>query len=90
MNLVPIKVECYSGYKADEFPICFYLENTKFEITEISDRWYQSDTSLDKPVSDYFKVSTVGSMKYIIKHELASDLWFLGTTEEPMVRFSYN
>jgi len=90
MNLVPIKVECHSDYKADEYPICFYLEKTKFEITEVLDRWYQSEPSIDIPVSDYFKVSTVGSMKYIIKHELESDLWFLVTTDEPIVRFSYN
>ena len=43
MKLVPIKVECHSGYKADEYPVCFYLEHIKYAIDEISDRWYQAD-----------------------------------------------
>jgi len=90
MNQIPIKVECHSGYKADEYPICFYLENNKFEIKEISDRWYQALPSPNLPVADYFKVCTVGNTKYIIKHELKSDQWFLITTNEPIIRFSSN
>jgi len=90
MNLIPIKVECHSGYKADEYPVCFYLDNSKFEIREVSDRWYQLDTSPDLPVADYFKVITSGNIKYIIKHELTMDQWFLVTTEQPVIRFSFN
>jgi len=90
MNLIPIKVECHSGFKADEYPVCFYLENIRFEIKEVLDRWYQADISPDLPVSDYFKVSTHGNMTYIIKHELESDKWYLVTSDEPVIRFSYN
>jgi len=90
MNLIPIKVECHSGYKADEYPICFYWENIKFEIKEISDRWYQAHPTPDWPVADYFKVCTADNTKYIIKHELKSDQWFLVTLEAPIIRFSSN
>jgi len=90
VKLIPIKVESYSGYKADEHPNCFYLENRRFEITEISDRWYQSDTSTGFPVSDYFKVWTDGNIKCIIKHELESDQWFLVATDELLIPFSSN
>ena len=90
MKLIPIKVECHSGYKADEYPICFYLSNIRFEIKEVSDRWYQAEPSPDLPVADYFKVCTAGNMKYLIKHELLSDHWFLVTMEEPVIRFSAN
>ena len=90
MKLVPIKVECHSGYKADEYPVCFYLEHIKYAIEEISDRWYQADPSPDLPVADYFKVCTAEEMKYIIKHELESDHWFLVAIDEPVIRFSYN
>ncbi len=38
MDFVPIKVECYSGSKADEYPKCFYWGNRKYEIKEILDR----------------------------------------------------
>lgn len=88
MNMIPIKVESHSGYKADEYPICFFLENTKFEITEVSDRWYQAEPSPGLPVADYFKVCTAGNLEYIIKHELINDKWFLVINEEPVIRFS--
>jgi len=90
MNLVPIKVECHSGYKADEYPIYYFLENTKFEITKVSDRWFQAEPSPGLPVADYFKVCTAGNHEYIIKHELLSDKWFLVINEEPVIRFSCN
>jgi len=90
VKLIPIKVECHSGFKADEYPVCFYLENVKIEIKEISDRWYQAKPTPDWPVADYFKVSTADNMKYIIKHELKSDEWFLVSKEELIIRFSAN
>ena len=34
-NLVPVRVECYAGYKADENPRRFYWGETIFEIREI-------------------------------------------------------
>lgn len=77
VELIPIKVECYSGYKADEFPKCFYWNNGRFEIEEITDRWYQGETNPEWPVSNYFKVGTSFGMKYILKHDLESDGWYL-------------
>lgn len=90
MSLIPIKVECHSGYKADEYPISFYLENVKIEIKEISDRWYQATPTPDWPVADYFKVCTDCNTNYIIKHELKSDEWFLVAKEGMVIRFSSN
>ena len=90
MNLIAIKVACYSLSNSDQCPFCFYSENIKFEINEISDRWYQRDGSQGFPATDYFKISTAGNMEYIIKHELVSDQWFLVTTQEPTIRFYCN
>jgi hypothetical protein len=90
MKLIPIKVECHSGYKADEYPICFYWENTKFEIKEISDRWYQIRATPDAPVANYFKVRTAGKSIYILKHELESDQWFVVSPNESVITYSLN
>ena len=90
MNLIPILVECHSGYKADEYPVCFYWENMKFEIKEICDRWYQSQPSPEWAIADYFKVITVGNRNFIIKHELKDDQWFLVTPDEPVIPFTSN
>lgn len=77
IKLIPILVECHSGYKADEYPRCFYLDNNRFDIKEITDRWYQGDNNPEFPVSNYFRVNAGNSKQYILKHELQSDKWYL-------------
>ena len=76
MKLIPIKVECYSGYRSDELPKRFYWNNTWFEIEKITDRWYQGESSPEWPVSNYFKIATTDGV-YLIKHDLESDEWNL-------------
>jgi hypothetical protein len=77
MKLIPVKAECYSGYIADEYPRCFTLKNEKFEIREVTDRWYQGETNPEYPVSNYFKVKTMCGKEFILKHDLQSDIWYL-------------
>ena len=77
MQLIQIKVESHSGYKADEYPKCFYLDDVKYEIMEISDRWYQGGNNPEWPVSDYFKVKTSDGQQHLIKHNLEKDKWYL-------------
>jgi hypothetical protein len=77
IELIPIEVECHSGYKADEYPKCFCWDNKLFEIQEISDRWYQGDSNPELPVSNYFKVKTNSGELFIIKHDIEKDKWFL-------------
>lgn len=76
-DLVQITVECYSGYKADEYPKSFYWNNIRFEIDKILDRWYQGGLNPDYPVANYFKVSTSDKKIYILKHEARNDAWYL-------------
>ena len=90
MKLIPIKVESHSGYKADEYPVCFYWMNVKYEITEIADRWYQARATADSPIADYFKVRTAGKSIFILKHELQTDQWYLISPDEQLLRFSAN
>jgi hypothetical protein len=77
LNMIHIKVECFAGYKADEYPKYFHLENNKFEIYEIKDRWYQTTGTPEYPVSNYFKVQTTCGQEFILKHDLESDDWYL-------------
>jgi hypothetical protein len=66
MKLIPIEVECHSGYKADEYPKYFSRNNERFEISQVTDRWYQGETNQEFPVSNYFKVETTLGEQYII------------------------
>jgi hypothetical protein len=35
-----VRVECYSGYKADERPLRFILAEQCYEVAEVLDQWY--------------------------------------------------
>ena len=90
MKLIPIIVECHSGYKADEYPTSFYWMNIKYEIKEISDRWYQAQSHPGSPKANYFKVRTASKSVYIIKHDLENDRWYIVSEEKPGFGFSAN
>jgi len=77
MKIAPIQVESYSGFKADEYPKSFYWHDIKFDVKEISDRWYQGDCNVDLPVVHYFKIRTTTDMQCIIKHDIEVDKWYL-------------
>lgn len=77
MKQIPIKVETYSGYKADEYPTSFYIEDQKHIITIILDRWYQGNVYPELPVSNYYKVVTTDDHTFIIKQEIENNKWFL-------------
>lgn len=56
-----IKVETYSGYKADESPRAFYLGPQRLEVMEILDRWYD-------PHASYFRIRAGDDNIYVLKH----------------------
>lgn len=70
-----IKVESYSGYKADERPKALVLGDKRLEIKEVIDRWYGTD-------HDYFKVSAEDGFVYIIRHDRPGDEWELVMMEK--------
>jgi len=76
-TLIPVKVECHSGYRADERPVCFYLGEVRFDVIEIVDRWYQGNTNPEFAVADYFKVLTFDGNQHILRHEIRPDRWYL-------------
>lgn len=76
-HAIPIRVECYSGNKADEEPVRFSLHDMNFEIREIIDRWYQADTNAEFPPARYFKVEASDGKHYMLKHLLDQDQWYL-------------
>ena len=71
-----IRVECYSGYKADERPVRFYLGERKLEVKELLDRWYGED-------DDYFKLLADDGNTYILKYHHSEDFWELTLYSAP-------
>jgi hypothetical protein len=64
----PVRVECYSGYKADERPVRIVLGGEPKEIVEIEDRWYSPGETL-------FRVLLAGGDRYVLRHIEAQDVW---------------
>ncbi len=56
-----LRVQTYSGYKADERPVRITLGERTLDVTRILDRWYA-------PGSSYFKIVASDENTYILQH----------------------
>jgi len=65
-----VRVECYSGHKADERPVRIIFEAQTLEIVEVEDRWYS-------PGATYFRVLAEGGDRYVLRRDDAQDVWSL-------------
>lgn len=63
-----IKVKCYSGYKADERPLSFTINERVFFVEEIIDQWHGEDYT-------YFKLRATDECIYVLRHDERKDLW---------------
>ena len=68
-----MKVECYSGYKADERPRRFAARRPNartYEVKEVLDQWYGVGYQS-------FKVRADDGNLYVLKHHEKDDVWTL-------------
>ena len=65
-----VRVETYSGFKADERPLRLHLNERTLEVAAIEDRWYS-------PGETYFRVLTSDGDRYVLRHTEAQDVWSL-------------
>lgn len=71
-----IRVECYSGSKADERPIKLWLAEDALFIESIEDQWYGPDAA-------YFRVRADDGNTYVIGHDEQEDEWTLESFRSP-------
>ena len=57
-----IYVEAYSGYKANERPRQFTLDEVAYEIDAVLDQWYE-------PSATYFKVQSTEKKTYLLRYD---------------------
>ena len=74
-----VRVECYSGYKADERPVRLKLRDGAREIVAIEDRWYS-------PGATYFGVLVDDGDHYLLRHDEAQDVWSLAGYRAAVLR----
>jgi hypothetical protein len=65
-----IQVTAYSGYKANERPLSFVLDDKRLEVKDLVDRWYGVE-------HDYFKVLASDGTVYLLRWNRQLDMWFL-------------
>jgi hypothetical protein len=71
-----LRVECYSGHKADQRPQRVFLHEQQFEVTEVEDRWYS-------PGFTFFRVLLDTGERYVLRHQEAQDLWTIEAFRRP-------
>ena len=57
---LPIDVRAYSGYRANERPIHFCVDEDLIKIAEVEDRWYDFD-------AEYLKVRSTEGKRYLLR-----------------------
>ncbi len=59
-----VRVQCYSGCKADERPLRFQLHEQEYLVEEVLDQWYG-------PEDAFFKVRADDGNLYILRHRIS-------------------
>jgi hypothetical protein len=74
-----VRVECYSGRKADERPIRFELKGRVYGVEDVVDQWYG-------PNCVFFKVSADDGNLYILRQDQSTPegSWSLESFRAPM------
>ena len=73
---MPVRVECYAGYRGEQEPRAFWLGERRFEVVALLDRWLH-------PAHRYFKVKVDDGRIFILRHDASSDEWDLAALVGP-------
>ena len=65
-----IRVDSYSGHRAEETPRRFFLGERCVEVVRVVDRWMGEDHR-------YFKVKGDDGAGYILRYDTSTDAWEL-------------
>ena len=72
---IRIKVDAYSGHKAEERPRSITIGEKCLKVEEVLDRWYGED-------HEYFKLRAEDGYIYIIRYDRKGDTWEFVKTEQ--------
>ncbi|HEU0200428.1 MAG TPA: hypothetical protein VFR86_08335 [Burkholderiaceae bacterium] len=67
---MPIRVECYAGYRGEQEPLAFWLGARRLAVQAIVDRWFA-------PSQRWFKVAADDGDTYILRLDEPSGEWDL-------------
>ena len=70
VTMAVVRVQCYSGTKANERPIRFEIDGHEYMVDEIVEQWYGPDYA-------FFKVRADDGNIHVLRHSPATDDWSL-------------
>lgn len=65
-----VEVDCYAGHRGEQTPRRFRLGERTIEVKALLDQWLAPDHR-------YFKLRGDDEVRYILRHDPASDRWEL-------------
>lgn len=65
MKPMKLSVECYSGRKADERPVRFWLEGKLYHVQRVLDHWYDPDHI-------FYKVRADDGNLYVLRQQTST------------------
>jgi len=65
-----VKVETYSGYRADERPVRVTIDGRAHDVAEVEDRWYS-------PGVTFFRVRLANGERYVLRRTDAQEVWLI-------------
>ena len=77
MHLEPVRVECYSGYRADEMPRRVQRGGRWKSVQEVLDRWHQGWRNPEWPAAEYFRVRCADGELLLLRHDQEYDQWYV-------------
>jgi len=75
MSYLNIRVTAYSGYRDNESPRTFLINDEKMTVVEIVDRWIEENFS-DRMRKRFFIVKTHDNQQYKIYIDEKTSEWF--------------
>jgi hypothetical protein len=64
-----IAVSSYSGYRANERPLAFAIEGTKYVVHTIHKKWYSPKGE------SRFDITTTSGLRFILIYDQRRDIW---------------
>ncbi len=69
-RLLAIQVECYAGHRGEQTPRAILVGDRRIGVVEVLDQWLA-------PEHRYFKLRGDDGDIYLVRHDVASQVWEL-------------